>query len=149
MEILYRNAINPLTDNDEYLVLKIWPFYRPWYWGGYLGAWRLMLLCLTPCPLINYVQKQWKSWQLKGPRWTINIRQSMMFTLTTASGEFNRTHTNISVNFLFIILTCSFIFTGIWLASCGWIKKFDNVMKSSNEKSWKIWKIWKFEQKGK
>ena len=33
--------------------MKIWPFYEPKYWGGYLGASRPMLLCVTLCPLIN------------------------------------------------------------------------------------------------
>ena len=39
---------------------------RPRYWGGYLGALRSLLFCVTLCPLINYVQKQWKSLALKG-----------------------------------------------------------------------------------
>ena len=40
----------------SYLVLKIWPFYGPGYWGGYLGASQPMLLCVALCPLINYVK---------------------------------------------------------------------------------------------
>ena len=48
----------------RYLILKIWPFHGPVYWGGDLGASRPMLLCLTLCPLI----KPWKSWQWKGKR---------------------------------------------------------------------------------
>ena len=36
-----------------YLVLKIWPFYGPGYWVGYLGASRPMLLCVTLRHLIN------------------------------------------------------------------------------------------------
>ena len=35
----------------RYLVLKIWPFYG--HWGGYLGASRPMLLCVTLSPLIK------------------------------------------------------------------------------------------------
>ena len=50
----------------SYLVLKIWPFYRPGYWGGYLGASLPMFLCVTLCPLINYVQKTVKLLALKG-----------------------------------------------------------------------------------
>ena len=49
-----------------YLAMKIWPFYGPGYWGGYLGASQPILLCVTLCLLIKYVQKLWKSWHLKG-----------------------------------------------------------------------------------
>ena len=58
----------------SYLAMKIWPFYGPGYWGGYLRALRPMLLCVTLCPLkcpktvkilalkgLNY-QKVWKLW---------------------------------------------------------------------------------------
>ena len=50
----------------RYLVLKIWPSYGPGSWDEYLGVSRPMLLCVTLCSLTNYVQKQWKSWHLKG-----------------------------------------------------------------------------------
>ena len=40
----------------RYLVLKIWHFYGPGSWGGYLGVPRPMLLCVTCCPIIK---NQW------------------------------------------------------------------------------------------
>ena len=66
--ILYSTQNLPMT---SYLVLKIWPFCGPGYWGGFLGASRPMLFCVTLCPKIvkilavkglNY-QKVWKLWK--------------------------------------------------------------------------------------
>ena len=60
----------------SYLTMKIRPFYGPRYWGGYLGASRLMLLCVTLCPLINY-PKTVKILALKG----LNSRLTSHFSL--------------------------------------------------------------------
>ena len=64
---------NPITTNDELSRLENLTFLWTWilsiwaYWGEYLRALRPMLFCVTLCPLINSnVQKQWKSWHLKG-----------------------------------------------------------------------------------
>ena len=48
----------PLATNDGLLRHENLTFCEPGHLGGYLGALRPMLLCLTLCPLINFVQKQ-------------------------------------------------------------------------------------------
>ena len=35
------------------IAMKIWPFYGPIYWGGYLGALQPMFFCVTLCPLMK------------------------------------------------------------------------------------------------
>ena len=51
----------PLTTNDRILCQENLTFLWTWTLRWYLGALQPMFLCVTLCPRINYVQKQWKS----------------------------------------------------------------------------------------
>ena len=61
----------------SFLVSKIWPFYEPGYWDGYLGASRPLLLCVT------LSQKTVKILPVKGLKAKNFIKISLEFSLSS------------------------------------------------------------------
>ena len=89
--------VNLLTANDELSRLENLTYFNgPGYWGGYLGALRPMLLCVTLCPLMN-CQKTVKIMAFKGLNKVICDLDCMITILITSV-------TNIFFFFLLLLL---------------------------------------------
>ena len=117
-----------------YLVMTIWPFYGPGYWGGYLGASQPMLLCVTLCPLIKYVQKLWKSWHLKG---STSMKIVWLF-FTIFIFLFKNVKRNLNSKYFLTKRTPAYI----WIF---WISLIESIWEFRDQVEKQRWQFWRHE----